>query len=121
MKNAVICLIILLIITTLLVANAIILSKCSDKLLKSVEAMTDTPGENIRAAKSLLDYWQRLEPYVSISVVHSETESVSRAAIQIYEYARSGNHSEFVTAKSLFREAVEHIKFSGKLSLETIL
>lgn len=121
MKNAVICLIILLIITALLVANAVILNKCSDKLLKSVEIMTDVPVENIRAAKSLLDYWQKIEPFVSISVVHSETEAVSRAAIQIYEYARVGNYSEFTAAKALFREAVEHIKFSGKLSLETIL
>lgn len=121
MKNAVISSAILLTIIISLIVNSIILNKCADSLLERVEKLSDIPAHEIENANEILEYWHSIEPFVSISVVHSETEAVSRAAIQICEYAKSGNISEFVCAKAVFKEAVEHIKFSGQFSLETVL
>ncbi len=121
MKSAIISTTILLVIIVLLVINSIILDKCTDSLLSTVNSMSDDPVTEQRNAIDLVERWEKIEPYVSISVVHLETEAVTNAASLIRVYAETGNASEFIAAKKLFSLAVKHISFSGKLSLETIL
>ncbi len=112
MKNVIISALILTLIIILLTLNAFALSKASKQLTTLAE------NDDIDA---LSDYWERLEPYVSICVAHLETESVTKALSQMRSYAQSNNLTEYEAAKQIFKEAVEHIKFSGILSFETIL
>lgn len=121
MKSAVISSIILITIIVLLVINAVILGKCTDSLLDIVNSMSDDPQSERESAAKLVEMWDKMESYVSISVVHAETEAVTNAAALIRVYAEANSADEFAAAKKTFEQAVMHISFSGKLSLETIL
>ena len=121
MKNMIISSAILLTIIVLLIINSVILDRCADSLLQKVDAMSDDPLREIETAKSLEKEWEAIEPFVSITVVHAETEAVINSVSLISVYARTNNQSEFIAAKDIFRHAVSHISFSGKLSHETIL
>ncbi|MBQ7822536.1 MAG: DUF4363 family protein [Clostridia bacterium] len=121
MKSAIISASILLTIIILLVINAVILDKCADSLLETVHLMSDDPLMEYDNASKLVEQWNKIEPFVSISVVHAETEAVTNAASLIRVYAKTNNASEFMAAKKIFEHAVMHISFSGKLSHETIL
>ncbi len=121
MKSAIISASILLVIMILLAINSVILDKCTDSLLEMVQEMSDDPLKETEAASRLESKWENIEPYVSISVVHLETEAITSAVSLIRVYAETGNSSEFVAAKALFEHAVEHISFSGKLTFEAII
>ena len=82
--------------------------------------MSDDPIAEQQNALKLTEKWEKLEPFVSISVVHLETEAVTTASSLIQVYSQTNDQSEFIAAKKMFLLAVEHISFSGRLSLETI-
>lgn len=121
MKSAIISASILLVIIILLCINSIALQKCTSTLLDAVNKMSDNPLSEQKSAAELVERWEKLEPFVSISVVHLETEAVTNAVSLIQVYSQTNNQSEFIAAKRLFLLAVDHISFSGRLSLETIL
>lgn len=120
MKSATVSASILLIIIILLCINSIALEKCTSMLLEAVNEMSDDPIYEQKNATELVERWEKLEPFVSISVVHLETEAVTNAASLIQIYSQTNNQSEFIAAKRLFSIAVDHISFSGRLSFETI-
>ncbi|MBQ4137234.1 MAG: DUF4363 family protein [Clostridia bacterium] len=121
MKNMIISSAILLTIVILLCINSVVLDRCADSLLQKADAMSDDPLLEIENARSLEKEWEAIEPFVSITVVHLETEAVTNSVSLISVYASTNNQSEFIAAKNIFKHAVSHISFSGKLSHETIL
>ncbi len=120
MKSTILSVSILLTIIILLCINSIALEKCTKSLLEALSEMSDDPILEQDNAKDLAERWEKLEPFVSISVVHLETEAVTNAASLIQVYSQTNNQSEFIAAKRMFLLAVDHISFSGRLSLKTI-
>ena len=121
MKGTVISTIILSIIIVLLVINSIVLNGFSKHLLETVDKISDEPSEAIAETKKLYQHWEKWEPYISITVIHPEVETVRTAVTQMLKYAETDEKSEFILSKALFKNAITHIRFSGEVSLETIL
>lgn len=121
MKSTIISFILLGIIIAFLTVNGILLVNFAKSLEDFVEQMSDEPSEALNDAIALCDRWHKWEPFISISVVHLESEAVTDAVTLMLEYAKAGDKSEFNASKVKLKNAVRHILFSGIVSLETIL
>ena len=121
MKATVISFILLGVIIAFLIINGILLVNFAKSLVSLVDDMSDEPSEAINDVKVLCRRWEKWEPFVSVSVVHLESEAVTDAVTLMLEYAEAGDKTEFNAAKARFKNAVEHIRFSGAVSFETIL
>ena len=121
MRSTITAFILLAAIIVLLIANAVILNGCGKKLISMADELGDEPTAASEAAEELVKYWRKIQPFVSISVTHTEAESVCTAAELIAAYAKVGDNSEFTAAKRIFKDAVRHIIFSGECSFESIL
>ena len=121
MRATVISFIILAVIVAFLTVNGVLLVDFAEKLVESIDSMSDEPSEAVADATALCELWDKWEPFVSVSVVHLESEAVTDAVTAMLKYAEAGDRSEFNAAKAKFRNAVEHIRFSGAVSFETIL
>lgn len=121
MKNFIISSAILLLIIAYLIFNSVMLGSFSEKLIAMTAEFSEGTEISPEAVENIYIYWKKIEDTVSVSVVHAECEAVGKALSQMLEYAKTGNFSEFHAAAALFTEACEHIAFSGKFSLETII
>ena len=121
MKATIISFIILAMIIVFLAVNGILLVNFAKDLVGCIDKISDDPSEALADVKALCERWKKWEPFVSVSVVHLESEAVTDAVTLMLEYARAGDKTEFNAAKAKLKNAVEHIRFSGAVSLETIL
>lgn len=120
MKDAVVSLIILVIIISFLITSSLIIDKYTSELIFRVSNMSDEPSLEEENAHKVIELWDKIEAFISISVVHSEIENVARCANQILSYCESDNKSEFIASKKVLKQALEHISFFGSLSLDTV-
>lgn len=120
MKDALISIIILLVIISFLIINAVIIDKYTSELLLIVSDMSDNPVLEEENAREIIEIWDKIVAFISISVTHQEIENVDRCAGQVLSYCETDNQSEFIASKRGLRQALEHISFSGALSLDTL-
>ncbi len=121
MKTTVISFILLAVIVAFLTVNGVLLVNFAERLEASIDRMSDEPSEAVADARALCELWNKWEPFVSVSVVHLESEAVTEAVTAMLKYAEAGDKTEFNAAKAKFRNAVEHVRFSGAVSFKTIL
>ena len=121
MKATVISFILLTIIVAFLITNGILLVNFAKNLEKCIDKLSDEPSEAVDDVQILCEYWDKWEPFVSMFVVHLESEAVTDSVTLMLEYAKGGDKTEYNAAKEKLRNAIEHIRFSGAVSFETIL
>ena len=121
MKATIISFILLAVIIVFLIINGILLVNFSKSLEEQISKLSDEPSEALEDVRVLYERWNKWEPFVSVSVVHLESETVTDAATLMLEYAEAGDKTEYNAAKAKFKNAIKHIGFSGTVSLKTIL
>ncbi len=121
MKATIISFILLAVIIVFLIINGILLVNFAESLETSIDGLSDEPSEAVADVEALYARWKKWEPFVSVSVVHLESEAVADAVTLMLKYAEAGDKTEYNAAKARFRNAVKHVRFSGAVSLETIL
>ncbi len=121
MRATIISFIILAVIIAFLIINGVLLVNFAKNLETLAYEMSNDPSEALDDARALNKLWETWEPFVSMSVVHLESEAVTDAVTLMLEYAEADDKTEFNAAKAKFINAVEHIRFSGAVSFDTIL
>ena len=86
-----------------------------------IDNLSDDPSEALPDVIDLCRLWEKWEPFISVSVVHLESEAVTDGVTILVAYAKANDKTEFNASKVKLKNAVRHIRFSGILSLETIL
>ena len=121
MRPTIISFILLGVIIVFLTVNGFLLVNFEKSMTSCIDKLSDEPSVALEDVMDLYRHWKRWEPFVSVSVVHLESEAVTDAATLMLEYAKAGNKTEFNASKAKLKNAVRHIRFSGIVSLQTIL
>ena len=121
MKATVISFILLTVIVVFLIINGVLLVNFAKNLEEHIDKLSNEPADAINEVRILCDYWDKWEPFVSMSVIHLESEAVTDAMTLMLEYAKSGDKAEYNATKEKLKNAIKHIRFYGAVSLETIL
>ncbi|PKM61298.1 MAG: hypothetical protein CVU97_07270 [Firmicutes bacterium HGW-Firmicutes-21] len=111
MKNAITAIILLIIVIGLVIANSIIVSNITDRLLE----LTDNPDIN-----ELYYYWKEKYYFLSLSANAKILEETEKALSDMKSYKESGSEDEFLAAKERFLNYIDEIAMGEKVVFHNI-
>lgn len=122
MKALAVTLVLLLALIAGITANCIYINNVENDLTKSIDALPDISEENcISDAKKLLDYWEKEEDFVGLSVGYPVVDRIKEQILLLLNAAKCGDVFGFYSARALLLDAVEDMGRLEQFSIENLV
>lgn len=122
MKGFIASIITLCLLIGCIVWNGIWVHKTLESLMDSAEALTQAE-ENVREeqTRELYNKWKDCRSLLSVTVSHTEVESIDSRIVSLVSFAENGEDSDFDAILAQLREELEYLHRSESLTLEGII
>ena len=122
MKGFIASVVTLCILIGLIVWNGIWLHRTMADLLDRTKSLESATAEEREALSSeLFEKWKKCRKALSITVSHTEIESIDSRIVSLKAYAKDGEDGEFYAALAQLREELEFLHRSESLTVEGII
>lgn len=114
MRSVRIAAVILLVVVVAVVANAIMLRRVIDGIVREVEC-----AEN-DGYTEVFEHYKRLESYISLSVDHEDMMNIELAFAELVAMVEAGDDDGITVTKSRLKYSLEHLRRLSGLNIDSI-
>lgn len=111
---------ILIAMTSAIILNMFYVNRVTENLFLKIQEMPQDVVCSQEQFDELLKYWNKHVKFMQISSAIEHTRDISKNILQIGASVTSDDYADYVNAKTLLKESIQHYSSSEKLSWENL-